>query len=239
MIDIQYTTHIEELLKIPELHPQPASLHVPDWYKKTPATNNNNPNILGKEQRKLLPIYKTVKTCPSFHDVFSEGIVLTAPCDIHIWLSKDNKVTKWLMAIDSEWINLEVHDELQWLNYYNNKKIRKVFKFSSPWYFRLPKGYSFRQIPYTYSEHNEWTVPYGVVNTDVYSELNPQILYTSEEDEILIKAGEPLCYLVPYKREKSKLKLLNKGKSRDNLLDEHQREGYIVNMSNRTGYFKL
>jgi len=238
MIEIKYTSPIEELLEIPELHPQPARNFVPDWYKRTPATLNKTEENDGWKYKKLIPSYRTVKTCPSFHDVFAEGLVLVSPCDIHIWLDDDNENAEWKVAITHKRIFIDIHHDKQWLDYYDGHKVRKVFKLSSPWYFQLPKGYGLRQIPYMYANHEEWVVPYGVVNSDVYSELNPQILFTSKSNEILIKKGEPLCYLVPFKREKSKATLLT-GKQRDKLIHRHAVEGYKINNSFRSGYYTL
>lgn len=236
MIELQYTSKVPELLDIPELHPQPAKNFVPEWYKKTPATNNRNENVLGL-QHKLIPIYRTVKTCPSFHDVFSEGYVLVAPCDIHIMTTDNYQNFQWEMASNNPHIRLESHDNLQFLDYYNNKKIKFVFKFVSCWLFKLPKGYSLRQIPYTFAEHEEWTVPYGVIDTDIYTEVNPQIMFTSDSNEILIKAGEPLCYLVPFKRINTKSKLLE-GKARDTFLKNHDVNTWKISNSFRSGYRK-
>lgn len=238
MIEVEYTTNIKELLDITELQPQPARNFIPSWYKKTPSTNNKNETIVGHNYKNL-PLMRTVKTCPSFHDVFNDGLVLVSPCDIHIGLFDNDNTYRWEVAIKHQDIRLETHDDLQFLDYYDSQKIRQVFKLVSPFYFKTPAGYSLRQIPYMYDDKDDFTVPYGIINSDVFHEVNPQILYTSKDNDILIKAGQPLCYLVPFKREKTNLKLLKEGKKRDKFLQRHRKHTYITNKGFRSSYYNL
>ena len=40
MIQIKWTSLEKTLMNIKDLHPQPAKKYIPEWYKKTPVTNN-------------------------------------------------------------------------------------------------------------------------------------------------------------------------------------------------------
>jgi hypothetical protein len=231
VIEIKWTSLEKTLMDIPDLHPQPAKNYIPDWYKKTPVTNNKKLKLENNnDYKKLLPLGRTVKTCPSFHDVFEDGIVLLSPCDI--FLSYKEGFYEIKISVNSQHITGDFHGPEQFLDHYQDKDIKAVFKINMPYLLQTPKGYSIRQIPYMYADHTDWYVPYGIIDSDNYHEVNPQILYTSEKDEILIKRGEPLCYLVPFKREKVKLTALTKFKSADKLIRKH----FAVQFNNATTF---
>lgn len=201
MKDIKFVTNIDTLLEFPELHPQPARNFIPDWYKNMPIDYK----LLNEYSPKLFSKNRTIKTCPSFMEVFNEGYVMVAPCDI--WLRvQDNGQWEWKTAHPK--FALDEHNDLQFLKHIPKSDIKKVFKFISPWYCITPKGYSVKQIPIMYDyKDTGFTVLYGNIKTDQHHEVNPQICVTVKEGEVLIKRGQPLHYLLPYKREKFKLKI--------------------------------
>lgn len=199
MKKVIFTSSNSLLNEFPELYPQPARNFIPDWYKNMPI---NSPPMEMEYKPKKISFSKTVKTCPSFMEIFNEGFVMVAPIDIWIRVEKDGS---WEWKTNDDQFTLDLHADFQWLNHIpnKNKKIKKVFKFNSPWHAITPKGYSLRQMPMMYDyENSDFFVPYGVIKTDLHHELNPQICYTSKDNEILIKRGQPLNYLIPYKREK-------------------------------------
>jgi hypothetical protein len=51
--------------------------------------------------------------------------------------------------------------------------------------------------------HNPyWESAYGIIHTDQYHQINVQIMLKKGINEVVIKQGEPMCYVVPYRREK-------------------------------------
>ena len=56
------------------------------------------------------------------------------------------------------------------------------------------------------------------LDTDKLHELNPQIAFTSTKNEIVINKGTPLCYYVPFKREKYKYSIVEHDKLKKKLL---------------------
>lgn len=200
MKKVKFFTNNEKLLNFPELHPQPARNFIPDWYKKTPVDDKSFHDYIPK----LIPIGRTIKTCPSFMEIFNEGFVLVAPCDI--WMRVEDDGT-WQWKIPTNDYELVEHHDIQMVNHLPEKNIKKIFKFISPWFAQTPKGYSMRQIPmvYHYKQMKDWHIPYGVIKTDKHYFLNNQICITSDSNEVLIKRGDPLNYLLPYKREKFKM----------------------------------
>tara|TARA_B100001250_G_C19717666_1_gene752313 strand:- start:31 stop:756 length:726 start_codon:yes stop_codon:yes gene_type:complete len=237
MVKIEYTSTLEELLHIEELHPQPRRNFVPEWFKKIPADSRKY-FIDEKNQPKKISRMRTVKRCPSFHEIFDEGLVIVAPCDI--WISMADNNEDWLWeSQDTNAINIEYHDNKQFRDFYKDKNIRGVFKLNLPWKFKTPKGYSIRQFPMHYSNNPDWEVAYGVVRTDIHTEVNVQLFYTSKENEILIKQGEPLCYIVPYKRENVVYELIKNDKKRTAFLKKSKVNLFRVHSTFKSGYHTL
>lgn len=178
-----------------DIHPQPSKNFIPKWLRTIP------PQVDNGNTAKLLPKLRTVKKCPSFAEIYKEGFILVAPFDI--WLSIRTEDGKEYM----EWrtphkeLELDVHPHPQMVDHLpKDSGVRGVFKLIYPFKCITPKGYSIRQMPLFYHFNKDWVVPYGVVNTDKHHELNIQILYTSTEDEVLIKKGTPIVQIIPFKR---------------------------------------
>ena len=75
-----------------------------------------------------------------------------------------------------------------------------VFKAISPWKIITPPGWSVLQLPLFYHFNQEWSVMPGVIDTDIHSEINQQILYHGNGKEVVIKCGDPLVLYIPFKR---------------------------------------
>jgi len=192
MKKIVWTNKIQEIHDTPELHIQPTRNYIPNWYK----------NIKIYDGYKFINRIRTVKTCPSFSDIFNEGFVMLSPVDIYIDVKKDHYEWK----IPSSYFTIEDHPKEQFLKYANIPNAKYVLKFISGWNCISPNGYSLRQLPMFYDEQSDFFVPYGVVKTDFSHEINPQIIINGKVKEILIKQGTPLAMYIPYKR-KDNLKL--------------------------------
>lgn len=197
------------------LHPQPISEYIPDWFKKVPAYGNNEGQY-HKYNSKL----KTIKGCPSFIDIFQEGYVILNPTDIILAVQKSGD---WAWEVPFTLQNpynksaetgattpIEIHEDVQMVDYLPaGSNIKKIFKVVLPMHIYTPDGYSIRQMPIPYSFNNDWHVSYGTFKADKIHEVNLQLNYTSEKEEIVIRQGTPLCLYVPFKREKIGMQVVN------------------------------
>lgn len=201
---IKVTAIIGGMLEDKNILPQPANKYIPEWFKNMPVELKGfNHNF------KKLPNLRTVKSCPSFTDVFKNGYVI--PCPFDVWLHiKENGDVDWRTPDDN--FKIEIHPNDQFINHAKTN-VRKVFKISNPFRIVTPKGWSVMQLPMFYHFNPDFYVPYGIIDTDRHHEINQQIFYTSKEDEILIKKGTPLNYLIPFKRSnKLKIQVVNYAK---------------------------
>lgn len=230
MKKITFATDNKYLLDFPELYPQPARNFIPQWYKDIPVNfNNTRFNYIPKK----IPVGRTVKTCPSFMEVFNEGFVMVAPCDIWIRV-EDNGEWEWKTS--SHGFELQEHGNFQMVDALPGKPIKQILKLINPWHIFTPKGYSTRQLPMMHHYNPDWYVPYGVLKADVHHEAHQQICYTSDENEIVIKRGEPLNYIVPFKREKFVMKVDDANKPK--YMDRIQSAKLFVASSFRSNYHR-
>ena len=149
----------------------------------------------------------TVKTCPSFLDIYKEGYVLLAPQD-YLFRVEDNGDWTWRTPTEFENLSpenkqVEHHADFQFGSHLPKEAgVRKVFKLVLPMSMYMPRGYSIRQMPIPYSYNSDWEIAYGVYKADKVNQVNIQLLYKSNKNELLIKQGTPLCVYIPFKREK-------------------------------------
>ena len=223
---IVWTSIHEEINNIPELHIKPTREFIPEWFKNTPIFDNPKAVIPNRE--------KTVRTCPSFTEIFNEGFVMVAPTDIFITVNEQGMYS-W--QTPNEKIYMELHSEAQYLKYANVPNARLVLKLVSGWWCFTPSGYSVRQLPLFYDDNPDFYVPYGTIKTDLNHEINPQIIITNKKDKIFIKQGQPLCSFVPFKRnDKLNLSVESNKKYLQKIQDK---KFWIAGSSYRSNYHKF
>ena len=185
---IQFISTVEGLESIEECLPRPAKHFIPKWFKDIPSNND-----------------MSVKVCPSFPDYFSQGYIM--PMWVDVRLQYKNNEWGWETPITN--FTWNVHGNNQFLDYTNAKfngvDSQFVFKADCPWRIVTPPGWSVLQLPLFYHFNQEWSVLPGVIDTDVHSEINQQVLYHGNGKPVVIKSGDPFVLYIPFKRS-NKLK---------------------------------
>lgn len=180
---IQFISTVEGLESIEECLPRPAKHFIPKWFKDIP---NSEP--------------VTVKICPSFPDYFSQGYIIPMWCDTEIKSNGDD----WGWHTSSTKFSWDTHANKQFLNYtkagFNGVESQFVFKANCPWRVITPPGWSVLQLPLFYHFNQEWSVLPGVIDTDIHSEINQQVLYHGDGKEVKINVGDPFVLYIPFKR---------------------------------------
>jgi len=165
----------------------PAKEVIPDWWK---TTNK----LLDKTDK------GTIKNCPSFQEFFYEGYVMPLWTDVLLNVEKD--VCEWKTPDIT--FSFDFHSDRQYkdlLPHYAQKDIKAILKPNCPWRLKTPDGYSVLQLPMSYHFNPLFEVLSGVIWTDIYHEINQQMVI-KQSGEHFIKRGTPLCVYIPYKREK-------------------------------------
>lgn len=187
---IKFVCNIPGFEKIEEIQPRPAVKFLPDWWKQIPIKNDSG---------------YTVKICPSMGDYLSNGFILPMWMDMTFKYLKDNDL--WESSHSPEpFLPVVAHGKHQLNDYANvnfgGKDSSIIIKTQSPWKIITPKGYSVLQLPLFYNFNKDFTVLPGIIDTDIYGEVNVQMAYHGNGEEIFIKRGTPLCVYIPFKRTK-------------------------------------
>jgi hypothetical protein len=186
---IQFISTVEGLESIEECLPRPAKNFIPQWFKDIPLKEN---------------FMSTVKICPSFPDFFSQGYIIPMWSDVKLKFDKENQSWEWKTPINN--FNWDIHPPDQLLSHtkvgFNGIDSQFVFKAGSPWKIITPPGWSVLQLPLFYHFNKEWSVMPGIIDTDIHSAVNQQVLYHGDGKEITINRGDPFVLYIPFERSK-------------------------------------
>ena len=181
------------LENIEDLRPKQSKHFIPEWFKKIPSDRSD-----------------TVRVCPSFPDFFSQGYIIPAWQDFRLKYDKNKEFYEYKTA-NSDLPVVDIHYNQQFLSHteahFNGMPIDFIFKLNSPWKVITPKGYSILQIPLFYHFDNKFNALPGVLDTDILHDINIQITYPGDTEELFIKRGTPLVMLIPFKRQKYNLEV--------------------------------
>lgn len=139
----------------------------------------------------------TLRQCPAVNDYLKSGYIIRAWCDIQVTFDDD----KMHVQMSNNDYGYEIHTEDQFENVVGNQfKPRISLKLNSPWSIFTAAGYSVMWLPYFYQNKNYQALP-AVVDTDSMVNRNPINVMFFEKKDTLIKVGDPLVHIIPYKKE--------------------------------------
>jgi hypothetical protein len=194
--------------------PVPIKKLVPDWYKKIPNFTNKLKNYQSP----------TIKKCVPVLDSFTTGYAILNPVDIIFWSEvKDNNLDiHWRTPRDVALedlpkinIGIQTHDISQiHKDFVRDDEFPMPFKFLNPWVIETPKDYSCLFVnPLNSSKDRFIRIIDAIVDTDTYNhnQVNfPFFLKRFKKDEtILLKKGEPIALVFPFKRDNWKMSVEN------------------------------
>lgn len=177
----------------------PLKQSIPDWFKKLKAyPQNYDQDFAG-----------TVKACPSFIEYMTSGYLLTAWCDMRFNI-KDRGVYTW--KTPSNVYRFDNHSAEQYAEHlpeHEKNKIYAVAKAVCPWRCKTDPEYVMMQQPLYYNFNDVFDVPPGIVWTNFYHEIHPQLIFR-QKGEFFIPRGTPLSALYLVKKEKVDFIVTNK-----------------------------
>jgi hypothetical protein len=77
--------------------------------------------------------------------------------------------------------------------------LKTLVKLHTPWRFHMPKGWGLMMAPLQYVNEDRFTSTMGIIDPRINNELNPILYWHVLHGETLVKAGTPLCHLIPIK----------------------------------------
>jgi len=173
-------------------HPKPASNVIPEEYKKLERHKGGNLHET------------TLKTCMPFLDAMAAGYII--PFDQDYLIDPTEKEFSVTPA-NREKDDIGYHDKIQAPKEWHNITGEQVGKFINKWLITTPAGYSclFTQ-PMNRFRENRFLIINGVVDTDVYiNTINFPFILLKRDKQFLLKKGEPMVQVIPFKRETWKM----------------------------------
>ena len=171
-------------------HPQPATRFIPDEFKKLKRFREDNLHE------------PTLKTCVPFLDSLTMGYIIPFDQDYVVDpVENDFSVTP---------ANREQND----FGFHNKAQLPKEWKtagenagkFINKWLIITPPGYSCLFIKPMNRLETRFDIIAGVVDTDTYiNVINFPFILNKRDKQFLIKKGEPMVQVIPFKRESWKM----------------------------------
>jgi len=173
-------------------HPKPANHFIPEEYKKLERHKDGNLHT------------PTIKTCMPFLDAMGSGYIIPFDQDYIIDpTEKEFSVT----PANREKNDIGYHDKVQVPKEWHNKTGEYAGKFINKWLITTPPGYSclFTQPMNRFGE-DRFLLINGVVDTDTYiNTINFPFILIKRDKQFLIKKGDPMAQVIPFKRESWKM----------------------------------
>jgi len=172
-------------------HPKAASFFIPSEYKKLKRHTENNLHR------------PTVKTCMPFLDSLTMGYILPFDQDYLVDPVEDDfSVT----PANRESSDFGFHNKTQLPEEWRKTTGEHAGKFHNKWLIKTPPGYSCLFIHPMNRLEERWKIIEGVVDTDTYiNAINFPFILKKRDEQFLIKKGEPMVQIIPFKREPWKM----------------------------------
>jgi hypothetical protein len=167
-------------------HPQAASYFMSKNYKDLKRHTDNN-------------IHKpTVKTCVPFLDALTAGYIIPFDQD---YVVDATETDLSISASNKEAEPAGFHSKTQ-LPLGDDKGKENAGKFHNKWLIRTPPGYSCLFIQPLNRMEERFEAISGVVDTDTYiNVINFPFHWKKWNQQTLLKKGEPMIQVIPFKRE--------------------------------------
>tara|TARA_A100001391_G_scaffold36986_1_gene20314 strand:+ start:714 stop:1400 length:687 start_codon:yes stop_codon:yes gene_type:complete len=172
-------------------HPKPASRFIPEEYKKLKRFTNDNLHS------------PTLKTCVPFLDSMTMGYIIPFDQDYLVDPVEDDfSVT----PANREQNDFGFHNQTQLPEEWKKTTGQNAGKFINKWLIKTPPGYSCLFIKPMNRLEPRFDIIAGVVDTDTYiNTINFPFILNKRDKQFLIKKGEPMVQVIPFKRESWKM----------------------------------
>ena len=172
-------------------HPQPASRFIPDEYKKLKRFKENNLHS------------PTVKTCVPFLDSLTMGYIIPFDQDYLVDPVEDDFA---VTPANKEQSDFGFHNQTQLPEEWKETTGKNAGKFHNKWLIKTAPGYSCLFIKPMNRIETRFDIIAGVVDTDTYiNTINFPFILNKRDQQFLIKKGEPMVQVIPFKRESWKM----------------------------------
>lgn len=171
----------------------PVRLKIPEWYKNILRVQDGNTKDIKK-----IPTAFSLKMCSPFLDSLTSGYSIPLPMDIAVEQTKNGPLITW--ADDSNILTAR-NKELNALLPVPKGHSDHHFAWVTPYYIKIPKGYS---VIFTHPL-NRFDLPFTTLSGIIDGEFalyggNIPVFFDSSFEGI-IPEGTPIIQIIPFKTE--------------------------------------
>lgn len=148
-----------------------------------------------------------INRCAGLLQLFKTGFIITAPIDFTIATTKgDLEAFQWTCPVNAEfqghpYILSHGANQLAKFIPFRNDTLHTILKINTRWRASCSDDVIFLQIPIPYPEHTDFTAAIGIFDFHQSPEINVQLFWHNLDGIKMVKAGTPLCMLVPIPRD--------------------------------------
>lgn len=136
--------------------------------------------------------------CAGIKDLMSVGYIVRLPYDVGIKTNGDGVSVASMIP----------HDKIPEIKYFTGRhfgdvlpvphsSLKTAIKIDTRWAVKMPKGWKMLMIPINYYQDQPFTCATGVLDTSICNQINPILYWHGFDGEYILKAGTPLCHLIP------------------------------------------
>jgi hypothetical protein len=168
-------------------HPKPSKLFIPQEYKNLSRFESND-------------MHKpTLKTCMPFLDSMTVGYIIPFDQD-YLVDPVENDFS--VIPANREMDDFGFHGKTQLPKEWHKTTGENAGKFHNKWLIKTPPGYSCLFIHPMNRLEDRWKIIEGIVDTDIYiNVINFPFILKKRNEQFLIKKGDPMVQVIPFKRE--------------------------------------
>ena len=186
---------------------RPAKEFIPQSWANMPVHTKKAQHGIDSE--------KTVKACPGIGDYMATGYILPAWCDIEIFPGEEHPEVRYSdPTYNHAWHPADQLNDSILPQY----KVRCAVKLDNPWKMYAAPGWSLLYQPMWYFEDRNYDAIPGIIDHDLGAVMSPINIMLKEAVPTTIKMGEPICQMIPIKREKI---IARTGDMRKSTVDRH------------------
>ena len=147
-----------------------------------------------------------VALCPGIFDIMKTGYIINAWCDFEIYADENGLQSRYPPEMEDllgkKVIQIQSGDGIAKLLPKKPWANKDIVKINTPWYIKSNK--KFLMIPLPYNDNFSLESSIGILDPSISNVINIQS-YVNGRGILSVKAGEPLCQLIPLTEEVEKL----------------------------------
>ena len=189
------------------LKPKKATEHIPDWYKKLPATDFLYKGSMEKDL--------TIKRCIPVLDALTMGYFLVTDSDYYFSYDPETEQSSW----SGDRLKLDHHSDGKVISHhslvqigempFSPEYIKFAFKWNNPYVVKTPPGYSCIFTNPMNQPYSPFTCLTGIVDTDTYFQPVLFPFFMKNNFNGLIPKGTPIIQIIPFKRDDWEMEIVD------------------------------